>query len=79
MIPVAGPNNMETNKQHVEQLLGQLAPQQLAAVVANAPFEDEEISAATAAELDASHASIKRGEGISHEEIMREYGLTPRR
>ena len=84
---------METNTQHVEQLLGQLAPEQLAAVVqlleamldpvarsiANAPFEDEEINAATAAELDASHASIERGEGISHEEIMRQYGLTPRR
>ena len=71
---------METNTQHVEQLLGQLAPEQLAAVVqlleamldpvarsiANAPFEDEEINATTAGELDASHASIKLGEGIPH-------------
>jgi len=84
---------MNTNRQHVEQLIGQLAPEQLEAVahllevmldpvarsVANAPFEDEEINAATAAELDAAHASINRGEGIPHEEIMRQYGLTSRR
>ncbi len=46
--------------------------------IANAPFEDEEINAETAAELDAAHASISRGEGVPHEEIMRQYGLTSR-
>jgi hypothetical protein len=84
---------MSTNRQHVEQLLGQLSLDQLEAVahllevmvdpvaraIANAPFEDEEINAETAAELDAAHASIARGEGIPHEEIMRQYGLTSRR
>jgi hypothetical protein len=45
--------------------------------IANAPFEDEEINAETAAELDAAHACVERGEGISHEEILREFGLTP--
>lgn len=84
---------MGTNRQHVEQLIGQLAPDQLEAVahllevmvdpvarsIANAPFEDEEINPETAAELDAAHASIARGEGIPHEEIMRQFGLTPSR
>lgn len=83
---------MDTNRQHVEQLLRQLAPDQLQAVahllevmldpvarsIANAPFEEEEINATTAAELDEAHASIARGEGIPHEEIMRQFGLTPR-
>jgi hypothetical protein len=31
-----------------------------------------------AAALDSAHASIERGEGISHEEIMREFGLASR-
>lgn len=84
---------MSTNRQHVEQLIGQLAPDQLEALahllevmldpvarsIANAPFEDEEINAETAAELDAARASIARGEGIPHEEVMRQYGLTSRR
>jgi hypothetical protein len=83
---------VSTNRQHVEQLIGQLAPDQLEAVahllevmidpvsrsIANAPFEDEEINSETAAELDAAHASVERGEGVSHEEIMRQFGLTPR-
>ena len=78
---------MSTKRQHVEQLIGQLAPDQLEAVahllevmldpvarsIADAPFEDDEISAETAAELDAAHASIARGEGVPHEEIMRQH------
>ncbi len=46
--------------------------------IANAPFEEEDINSATAAELDDAHASIARGAGIPHEEIMREFGLMPR-
>jgi hypothetical protein len=41
--------------------------------IVNAPFEDEEINAETAAELD---ASIARGEGIPDEEIMRQYAVS---
>ena len=46
--------------------------------LANAPVETEPISAEEAAALDAAHASIERGEGISHEEIMREFDLAPK-
>jgi hypothetical protein len=46
--------------------------------LANAPVEDEEITPAMATELDRARASIERGEGIPHEEVLREFGLTPR-
>ncbi len=85
-------NAMAIDKQHAHQLLDQLDPSQLAAVahllevmvdpvarsIANASVEDEEITPKTAADLDRARASIERGEGISHDEIMREFGLTPR-
>ena len=78
-------------KQHAYELIDRLAPGQLAAVVgllevmldpvsrtiATAPIEDEEITAETAAELDAARASLGRGEGVSHEKIRHEFGLTP--
>ena len=71
-------------------MLDQLDPSQLAAVahllevltdpvagsLANAPFDTEPISAAEAAELDEAHAAIQRGEGIAHEDILREYGIS---
>jgi hypothetical protein len=43
--------------------------------LALAPVEDEEISAETAAAIDSARASLDRGEGIPHEEILREFGL----
>ena len=84
--------DLSAEKQHAHHLIEELDPGQLAAVtrllevmidpwrvlVANAPIEDEQITAETAAELDAARASLDRGEGISHEEILREFGLTPR-
>lgn len=39
------------------------------------PVEEEEITAETAAALDRARASLNRGEGIPHEEILREFGL----
>lgn len=77
------------DKQHAHQLLDQLDAGQLAAVVqllevmtdplarslASAPVDDEPVSVEEAAALDAAHASITRGEGIPHEEILREFGL----
>jgi hypothetical protein len=44
--------------------------------LAAAPFEDEEITAETAASLEQARASLARGEGIPHEEILREFDLT---
>jgi len=80
---------MGTKKQHAHQLLDQLDPGQLAAVVhllevmtgplsralAAAPVEQEEITPETAAALDRARASLARGEGVSHDDIRREYGL----
>ena len=44
--------------------------------LALAPVEDEEITPETAAALDSARVSLDRGEGIAHEEILREFGLT---
>ena len=47
----------------------------LARSLALTPVETEEIAAETAAALDRARASLARGEGISHEEILSEFGL----
>lgn len=80
---------MSDTRQHVHKLVDQLDAGQLDAVghllevmtdpiarsLANAPVETEPVSAEEAAALDEAHASIERGEGIPHEEVMREFGL----
>jgi hypothetical protein len=43
--------------------------------LANAAMEEEEITPETAAALDRARASLACGEGIPHEEILREFGL----
>ena len=76
-------------KQQALELLEQLTPGQFAAVVhllqvmtdpvarslANAPVDDEPVSAEEAREIAAARASLDRGEGIPHEEILRESGF----
>jgi hypothetical protein len=42
--------------------------------LALAPFEDEELTEETIAALERAEASLARGEGISHEDILREFG-----
>jgi len=78
-----------TTKQHAHELLDLLPPEKLNAVrgllevmveplsrsLAQAPVEEEELTSETAAALDSARASLARGEGIPHEEIMREFGL----
>jgi hypothetical protein len=44
--------------------------------LALSPVEEEEITLETTAALDRARASLARGEGILHEEILREFGLT---
>lgn len=77
------------DKQQAHQLLDQLDAGQLSAVVhllqvmtgplshalASAPVEEEEITPDTAAAIDRARASLARGEGVSHEDILREFGL----
>ena len=47
----------------------------LARSLAMVPEEEEEITPETEAALDRARASLARGEGVSHEEILREFGL----
>jgi hypothetical protein len=78
------------DRQQAHELLDQLGPAQFDAVVkllevmveplsrslALAPVEEEEITSETAAALDCARASLARGEGIPHDEILREFGLS---
>ena len=78
------------DRQRAHQLLDQLDVGQFDAVVrllevmveplvrslALAPVEEEEITPDTAASLDRARASLARGEGIPHEEVLREFGLS---
>lgn len=43
--------------------------------LAMAPVEDEDLTPETAAALDRARASLARGEGTPHEEVLREFGL----
>ena len=47
----------------------------LARSLALAPLEEEEITPDMAAALDRSRDSLSRGEGVPHDEILREFGL----
>lgn len=44
--------------------------------IADAPFEEEDLSPATIAALEEATASLRRGEGIPHEDILKEFGFT---
>jgi len=48
----------------------------LSRALAVAPVEDEEITPDTAAALDRARDSVARGEGVPHEDILREFGLS---
>jgi hypothetical protein len=76
-------------RQQAHALLDRLSGEQLDAVrnllevmveplsraLALAGVEDEEITLETAAALDRARASLDRGEGIPHDDILREFGL----
>ncbi len=74
-----------TEKQQAHELLEQLDAGQLAAVVhllqvmtdpfASAAVEQEELAPETAAAIEHGRASLARGEGITHEAVLREFGL----
>ena len=74
---------MNSDKQFAHRLLDQFTPRQLDAVTrllevlirSDVAEEDETISATTAADLDQARAEIERGEGVSHENVVREFGL----
>ena len=47
--------------------------------LASAPVEEEEITPETAAALERARASLARGEGVPHQEILREFGMSESR
>jgi hypothetical protein len=77
-------------KQQAHELIDRMVPSQVSAVVtlleamldpvavalANAPYDDEPVSEEEAREIAEARASLARGEGISHEEVLAEFGLT---
>jgi len=82
-----------SDKQHAHELIDQLDPAQVSAVVpllqfmlldpvsrslAAAAVEQEPVSPEEAAALDEARAALDRGERFSHEDILREFGLSPR-
>jgi hypothetical protein len=83
-------NGSSDEKQHPHELIERMAPGQVATVVglleitldplartlASAPYDDEPVSAEEAREVEAAKASLARGEGIPHEEVLAEFGLT---
>jgi hypothetical protein len=84
--------DLGSEKQRAHELIDQLDPAQVSAVVpllqymlldpvsrslAAAPVEQEPISAEEAAALDQARASLDRGKGVSHEDVLREFGLLP--
>jgi hypothetical protein len=46
----------------------------LSRALAVAPVEDEDLTTETAAALDHARASFARGEAVSHEDVLREFG-----
>jgi hypothetical protein len=81
--------NLNQERQQAHALLDMLPPEKLNTVrsllevmveplarsLALAPVEEEEITPETAAALERARASLARGAGIPHEEILREFGL----
>lgn len=63
------------NKLTVVRSLLEVMVEPLSRSLASAPVEDKEITQETAAALTRARASLTRGEGISHEEVLREFGL----
>lgn len=81
--------NINRERQQAHALLDMLPAEKLNAVrsllevmveplawsLALAPLEEEETTPEIAAALDRARDSLARGEGIPHEEILREFGL----
>jgi hypothetical protein len=81
--------NSQEERQQAHALLDMLPDEKLNAVrtllkvmveplsrsLALAAVEEEELAPETAAALERARASLSHGEGIPHEEIVREFGL----
>jgi len=81
--------DLAQQRQQAHSLLDTLPEEKLSAVrglldvlveplsrsLALAPTEEEELTPEAAASLDRARASLARGEGVPHEEVLREFGL----
>jgi hypothetical protein len=81
--------NLQSEREQAHFLIDALPDEKIAAVrgllevmveplsrsLATAPVEDEDLTPETAAALDRARASLARGEGVSHKEVLREFGL----
>jgi hypothetical protein len=67
---------LPAEKLNVVRSLLEVMVEPLSSSLALAPVEEEEVTPETAKALDRARASLARGEGIPHEEIRREFGLT---
>ena len=47
--------------------------------ILTAPLDSEPLTAEDIVALDQARASLDRGEGIPHEDILREFGIEPAR
>jgi hypothetical protein len=77
-------------KQQAYELIDRMAPGQVSAVVgllkamldpvsvalANAPYDDEPVSEEEARDIAESRAAYARGEVVSNDEVLSEFGLT---
>jgi len=63
------------NKLNAVRSLLEVMVEPLSRSLASAPVEEEELTPETAAALSRARASLARGEGIPHEDILREFGL----
>jgi hypothetical protein len=83
--------NAEQDRRRADELIEQLAPKQTTAVVvllesildpvsralANAPMDDEPVSAEEEAAVEESREWLKHNKGIPHEQVLAELGITP--
>ncbi len=77
-------------KQHAHELIDRMAPGQVsvavslfeimldpvARAIANAPIDDEPVSEEEARDIAEARAAAARGEVVSNEEVLAEFGLT---
>ena len=77
-------------KQEAHELIERISVSQASAVVtlitsmldpvdralANAPYDDEPVSEEEARDIAEARASYARGEAVSHDEVLAEFGLT---
>ena len=66
---------LPAEKLTVVRSLLEVMAEPLSRSLVSAPVEEEQITPETSAALDRARSSLARGEGIPHEDILREFGL----